>query len=71
VEPYVESFLPLFVAIDLPGILPIFLGLIEGFTVAQRRRLAIQSLLTAAGVSLLILFAGQLIVGFLALEGAV
>jgi hypothetical protein len=24
---YVESFLPLFVAINLPGILPIFLGL--------------------------------------------
>lgn len=60
-EPYVESFLPLFVAINLPGILPIFLGLTEGYSVGQRRRLALQSLLTAAGVSLLILFAGQLI----------
>lgn len=61
VESFVESFLPLFVAINLPGILPIFLGLTEGFSVRHRRRLALQSLLTAAGVSLLILFAGQLI----------
>ena len=58
---YVESFLPLFVAINLPGILPIFLGLTEGLTPGERRRLVVQALLTAAGVSLLILFAGQVI----------
>lgn len=58
---YVESFLPLFVAINLPGILPIFLGLTEGSSAAQRRRLVMQALLTAAGVSLLILFAGHVI----------
>lgn len=58
---YVESFLPLFVAINLPGILPIFLGLTEGLTAGQRRRLVVQALFTAAGVSLLILFAGQVI----------
>ncbi len=61
VSAYVESFLPLFVAINLPGILPIFLGLTEGATLAQRRRLVVQALVTAAGVSLLILFAGQII----------
>lgn len=60
-EPFVESFLPLFVAINLPGILPIFLGLTEGYSVGERRRLALQSLLTAGGVSVVILFAGQLI----------
>jgi multiple antibiotic resistance protein len=61
VAAYVESFLPLFVAINLPGILPIFLGLTEGLTAGQRRRLVVQALFTAAGVSLLILFAGQVI----------
>jgi multiple antibiotic resistance protein len=61
VEPFVESFLPLFVAINLPGIVPIFLGLTDGFSVGQRRRLAFQALLTAGAVSVVILFAGQLI----------
>jgi len=59
--PYLESFLPLFVAINLPGIVPIFLGMTDGMTRQQRRRLAIQAILTAGGVSMLILFAGQLI----------
>lgn len=61
VSTYVEAFLPLFVAINLPGILPIFLGLTDGYTPSQRRRLVLQALLTAAGISLMILFAGQLI----------
>jgi multiple antibiotic resistance protein len=43
VEAYVESFLPLFVAVYLPAIRPIFLGLTEGFTEAQRRRLGSSS----------------------------
>lgn len=59
--PYVESFLPLFVAVNVPGIVPIFMGLTEGMTTGDRRKLAIQALFTAAAVSLLILFAGQLI----------
>lgn len=59
--PYLESFLPLFVAINLPGIVPIFLGMTEGMSPQQRRRLMVQAVLTAGGVSMLILFAGQLL----------
>jgi len=58
---YIEAFLPLFVAINLPGIVPIFLGLTDGLSVPQRRRLGLQALVTAAAVALLILFAGQVI----------
>ncbi|HEX2252669.1 MAG TPA: MarC family protein [Thermoanaerobaculia bacterium] len=60
-DAYIESFLPLFVAINLPGILPIYLGLTEGSTGSDRRRLVLQALLTAAAFSLVILFAGQVI----------
>jgi multiple antibiotic resistance protein len=58
---YVEAFLPLFVAINLPGLLPIYLSLTEGFSPAQRRRLRLQAVVTAGAVAMLILFAGQVI----------
>ncbi len=58
---YLESFLPLFVAINLPGILPLFISLTEGMTGAGRRHLAIQAVSTAFVVAVLILFAGQFI----------
>lgn len=58
---YLEAFLPLFVAINLLGVLPIFIGLTEGATVPARRRLVVQAVTTAFAIALLILFAGQLI----------
>lgn len=58
---YLESFLPLFVAINLAGILPLFIGLTEGMTAGARRRLVAQAVTTAFGVAVLILFAGQVI----------
>jgi len=61
VSHYVEAFLPLFVAINLPGLLPIYLSLTEGFSPAQRRRLRLQAVVTAGAVAMLILFAGQVI----------
>lgn len=64
-EPYVESFLPLFVAINVAGALPIFLSLTESMTPAERRRLTLQATATAGGIAVLILFAGQLIFSLL------
>lgn len=58
---YLESFLPLFVAVNLPGILPLFIGLTQDMTQGQRRRLVFHAVMTAFAIALLILFAGQLI----------
>ncbi len=58
---YLESFLPLFVAVNLPGILPLFIGLTEGMSVRARRNLVVQAVTTAFVVAVLILFAGQFI----------
>lgn len=58
---YLEAFLPLFVAINLPGVLPLFIGLTEGASSSARRRLLVQALTTAFVIAVLILFAGQLI----------
>jgi len=62
---YIESFLPLFVAINVPGILPMYLGLTETMTSAQRRRLTFLAVATATIIAVLILFAGQLVFSLL------
>jgi len=56
------SFVPLFVAVDAVGILPLFLGLTEAFSAAERRRVISQSVLTATAVGLVfVLFGGGLL----------
>jgi len=54
-------FVPFFVAVDAVGVLPIFLGLTEGMDGSQRRRVVIQSLITASVVALLFLLAGPIV----------
>ncbi|HEY0514267.1 MAG TPA: MarC family protein [Thermoanaerobaculia bacterium] len=62
---YIQSFLPLFVAINVPGILPMYLGLTETMTTAERRRLTFLAVATATIIAVLILFAGQLVFALL------
>jgi multiple antibiotic resistance protein len=64
-NPYIESFLPLFVAINAPGIIPMYLGITEELSTAERRRLTLQAVVTALVIAVLILFAGQLIFSLL------
>jgi multiple antibiotic resistance protein len=61
VDTFLEAFLPLFVAINVIGTLPIFIGLTEGMSKGARRRLVLEAATTAFAVAVLILFAGQLI----------
>ena len=60
-ETFLEAFLPLFVAVNVIGTLPIFIGLTEGMPPAARRRLVVEAATTAFAVAVLILFAGELI----------
>lgn len=46
-ELFLSAFIPLFVAIDPLGTLPLFLGLTEGFTRKEKNRLAFQAITTA------------------------
>jgi multiple antibiotic resistance protein len=62
---YIESFLPLFVAINVLGILPMYLGVTETMSLAERRRLTILAAATATIIAVLILFAGQLVFSLL------
>ena len=57
----VAAFLPLFVAINIPGILPLYIGMTETFTSAERRSLLVRAIAAAFVLAVLMLFAGQVI----------
>lgn len=57
---FVQAWIPLFVAIDPPGVAPLFLGITQGIDPAERRRIANQATITAALVAVGFLFLGEL-----------
>ena len=59
------SFIPLFVAIDVLGVVPVFLSLTDGMNRSQRHKLTTQATLTALAVSVVFVFGGRLIFNFL------
>lgn len=64
-ETFLLAFIPLFVAMDVLGTLPLFLGLTEGITEKRRKRLIIEATLTALVISIVFLAAGKLLFAFL------
>ena len=58
-------FVPLFVAVDPIGILPLFLNLTEGIDAARRRRVILQSMMTASIVAVFFLLCGPALLSFL------
>jgi len=65
IELFLLSFIPLFVAIDIIGTTPIFLGYIHDVSDKQRKKLIIEALLTAFIVANAFLIFGKLILVFL------
>lgn len=64
-ELFLLSFIPLFVAIDIIGTVPIFLGYTHGIEVKKIRKLVLEALITAFIVANLFLISGNLILTFL------
>ena len=58
-------FVPLFVAVDAMGVLPLLLSLIEGMDSARLRIVIIQSIITASIVALIFLAFGPVLLRFL------
>jgi len=61
VEKVFLAFIPLFVAVDALGILPIFSGLTEGMDQTKRNRIITESMITAAILSAGFVFVGKLV----------
>jgi len=59
------SFIPLFVAVDAIGVLPIFASLTEGLEKNEKAKVIIQSMLTASGLAVGFILVGKLVFRFL------
>ncbi|WP_022835392.1 MarC family protein [Salisaeta longa] len=58
---FTEAFLSLFVAMNVLGVLPLFIGLTEGMKTGERRRLVVRATTTAFVIALVILLTGRFI----------
>lgn len=55
------AFIPIFVAVDAVGVLPIFVSLTQGFGKNEKAKIIIQSLITALGMAVGFIFLGKAI----------
>ena len=55
------AFIPIFVAVDAIGVLPILTSLTEGFDAKQKNRIILQSMLTAAALAVGFIFLGKFV----------
>lgn len=69
-ESFLLAFIPLFVAIDPIGVLPLFLGLTQGFTRQEKNKLAVQAVITAMAVGMVFGVAGNYIFKVLGITNA-
>lgn len=58
---YFLAFVPIFVAVDALGMVPVYVGLTDGLTAAQKKELIFHSIITALCVALGFLFVGKLV----------
>jgi multiple antibiotic resistance protein len=65
IKNFLLAFIPLFVAIDALGLMPVFFGLTEGMNKKQKSRIIVQSTLTAATVAVIFILVGKLLFKFL------
>ncbi|MDB5296294.1 MAG: multiple antibiotic resistance (MarC)-related protein [Phycisphaerales bacterium] len=62
---FFQAFIPLFVAIDPVGLVPIFLAVTAGVGAERRRRVSCEAVGVAAAISLGFMFVGQALFAFL------
>jgi len=58
-EPYIFTFIPIFVAVDAIGNIPLFISLVEGMNKNQRHRVITESVTTATVVAIIFMFIGK------------
>ena len=59
------AFIPIFVAVDAIGVLPIFISLTEGISKKEKHKIIYQSIITALGLAIGFIFLGSAIFKFL------
>lgn len=65
---FLLTFIPVFVAMDGIGVLPLFIGFTEGVNKKDRQDIVIQSIMTAFVIGIVFLFLGKWIFGLLGVQ---
>ncbi len=60
-ENFLFCFVPFFIAVDAIGVLPIYLGITDGLSSTHKKKIIIQSLITASIVAIAFLLGGPLL----------
>jgi len=64
-EPYILAFIPIFVAVDAIGNIPVFISMVEGASKKQKQKAIVDSATTATVVAILFMFVGKFIFSLL------
>ena len=67
---FLLAFIPIFVAVDAFGVLPIFISLTQGFNKREKQQIIVQSIWTALILAVVFIFLGKLIFQFLGITVA-
>ncbi len=59
IKPYLLTFIPIFVAVDAIGNIPVFISFVEGVNKKQRHKIIIDSVTTATLMAILFMFVGK------------
>ncbi len=70
IDTFINVFLPIFAAVDAVGILPVFVTLTKSVPEKRKTKIILQSLISAALVSLAFLYLGQRVLGILGIQVA-
>jgi len=57
------AFIPIFVAVDAIGNIPVFVSIVEGVNKKQKRRIILESVITATALAVLFMFVGKWVLG--------
>lgn len=66
--PFILSIIPIMVAIDALGVLPLYIGMTEGMEQAEMKRVARQSMFTALLITIIFVFLGNAVFKILGIQ---
>ncbi len=66
-QPFILSFIPIFVAVDAIGNIPVFISIVEGLSHKQRQKIIIDSVTTATAMAFLFMLVGKWVLSLLSI----
>jgi len=69
-ETFILTFIPIFVAVDSLGNIPVFISLVEGLNKKQVKKVILESVTTATLLAIVFVFIGKLILRFIGITVA-